>query len=174
MWGEGDHNLIVDDDKVVSQKDTVFYTIFASMMTARKSCMNCQFAKVERIADFTAADFHGYKCLDYNKGVSLVIANNEKAIEILNSTTGLQTIPETWVKALNSNHRLYNGYDLLQHHPAVIFRKQLYKTSIFKKFCLNKGFYRLLWLPFKAVTKTVIKIKAKSVIKKAYTLDNMK
>ena len=173
MWGGGDHNLVVDNGNIVKQDKTIFYNVFASMMTARKSCMNCKFATLNKVADFTAGDFHGYRCEGYEKGVSLVIANNHKAIEKLTNSKGLQVLPETWVKALNSNHRLYNGYDFLRHHPAVIFRKKLYKTNIFSKFCLNKGIYRFLWLPFKAITKVVIKFKYKKAIKVVAKLDNI-
>ncbi len=173
MWGSRDYNLVVDNRNIIKQDKTIFYNIFASMMTARKSCMNCKFATLNRVADFTAGDFHGYRCEGYEKGVSLVIANNHKAIEKLTNEKGLQFILETWVKAVNSNHRLYNGYDFLQHHPAIIFRKKLYKTNIFSKFCLNKGIYRFLWLPFKAITKVVIKFKYKKAIKVVAKLDNI-
>ena len=175
MWGR-DYNIVVKkggDTKTHKKGENIFYNYFASLMTARRSCTNCQFAHMERIADFAAADFHGYRCKGYEKGVSLVIANNHKAIEKLTNSKGLQVIPETWVKALNSNHRLYNGYDFLRHHPAVIFRKKLYKTNIFSKFCLNKGIYRFLWLPFKAITKVVIKFKYKKAIKAVAKLDNI-
>ena len=171
MWGGGDHNLVVDNGNIVKQDKTIFYNVFASMMTARKSCMNCKFATLNKVADFTAGDFHGYRCEGYEKGVSLVIANNHKAIEKLTNSKGLQVLPETWVKALNSNNRLYNGYDFVRNHPGVLFRKQLAGTELFKKLCLNKGIYRLFWIPFKAVTKVVIKIKHRNAIRTAINLD---
>ena len=74
-------------------------------------------------------------------------------------------------KAVNSNNRLYNGYDFVQNHPGVLFRKQLEGTELFKKLCLNKGIYRLFWIPFKAVTKVVIKIKHRNAIRTAINLD---
>ncbi len=158
MWGGGDHNLVVDKNRIVEQNKTEFYKIFASMMTARHSCMNCKFATMKRVADFTAADFHGYFCDNYEKGVSLVVANNCKAIGKLSEAIGLHIIPETWAKAVNSNNRLYNGYDFLRYHPGVAFRKNLIGSALYKSMCLNKGFFRLLWLPFKSVTKVVIKL----------------
>lgn len=173
MWGR-DYNIVVKkggDTKTHKKGENIFYNYFASLMTARRSCTNCQFAHMERIADFAAADFHGYRCKGYEKGVSLVIANNHKAIEKLTNSKGLQVIPETWVKALNSNNRLYNGYDFVRNHPGVLFRKQLAGTGLFKKLCLNKGIYRLFWIPFKAVTKVVIKIKHKKAIRTAINLD---
>ena len=174
MWGGGDHNLVVDKTCIVEQNKTIFYKIFASMMTARHSCMNCLFATMKRVADFTVADFHGYHCDNYEMGVSLVIANNSKAIEKLSVAKGLHITPETWVKAVNSNNRLYNGYDFVQNHPGVLFRKRLIGGVMFKKMCLNNGCFRLLWLPFKAVTKVVIKVKYKQAIKVAAELDNIK
>lgn len=173
MWGNGDYNLVVDKDRIIKQKDTVFYRIFASMMTARYSCMNCQFANIKRVADFAAADFHGYHYGQYQKGVSLVIAKNEKAVDKLFKTKGLQIIPETWIRAINSNHRLYNGYDFLQYHPGVFFRKILFRSRIFKKMCLNNNMSRMLWIPFKAITKIVIKFNYIKTIKVVAKLDNM-
>ena len=174
MWGGGDHNLVVDKTCIVEQNKTIFYKIFASMMTARHSCMNCKFATMKRVADFTAADFHGYHCENYEKGVSLVIANNSKAIEKLSVAKGLHITPETWVKAVNSNNRLYNGFDFVRYHPGVVFRKRLIGGILFKKMCLNNAFFRLLWLPFKAVTKVVIKLKYRKALKVAVKLDNIK
>lgn len=170
MWGGEDHSLIIDD-KLINKTSSPFYTIFASMMTARVSCMDCQFAQMKRIADFTAADFHGYRCEGYEKGVSLVIANNQKSIDLLTHSKGLYVLPETWVKAINSNHRLYNGYDYLRYHPGVVFRNKLYASNIYRKMCLNKHFWRILWLPFKAFTKIQIKLKHREAIKIAVQLD---
>ena len=173
MWGQGDHNLVVDNNLIINQKETVFYDIFASMMTARKSCMNCLYARLERVTDYTVADFHGYKCKDSEKGVSLVIANNPVAVAKIQGIEGLHVIPETWLKAVNSNPRLYNGYDFLRYHPGVIFRNRLRGTNLFKKMCLNDGLWRLLWLPFKAITKIVIKFKYNNAIKVAAKLDSV-
>ena len=173
MWGEGDHNLVVDNNLIISQKKTVFYDVFASMMTARKSCMNCQYARLERGTDFTAADFHGYRCENSEKGVSLVIANNPTAVTKIQEIEGLHVISETWLKAVNSNPRLYNGYDFLRYHPGIIFRNRLRGTNLFKKMCLNDGLWRLLWLPFKAITKIVIKFKYNNAIKVAAKLDSV-
>lgn len=173
MWGGGDHNLVVDNGEIVKQNDTVFYNIFASMMTARESCMNCKFATLNKVADYTVGDFHGYHCEGYEKGVSLVIANSSIAKEKLLASTGLHITSTTYTQAINCNNRLYNGYDFLRFHPGVIFRKSLQEKNIFRKICLNKGIYRVLWLPFKAITKVVIKFKYKKAIKVATTLDNI-
>ena len=172
MWG-ADYNIVVEKEVVKRKNQTIFYSVFASLMTARHSCTDCKFARMERVADFTAADFHGYHCVGKDKGVSLVIANNHDAIEKLYNTKDLQIVQETWVKAINSNHRLYNGYDFLRNHPGVVFRKKLIGSTLFEKMCLNKGLFRLLWLPFKAITKIVVKIRYKKAINIATKLDNM-
>lgn len=172
MWGGGDHNLVVDNENIVRQNNTIFYNVFASMITARKSCLNCKFATLSRVADFTAGDFHGYHCEGSEKGVSLVLVNNSSAKKKLLMSTGLHIISATFTQAVNSNDRLYNGYDFLCNHPGVVFRKQLTGTALFEKLCLNKGIYRLLWLPFKVVTKIAIKIKYRKASKTAIILDN--
>lgn len=170
-WGGRDHNLVVDNCNIIEQSNTIFYNIFASLMTARKSCMSCKFATLNKVADFAVGDFHGYRCEGYEKGVSLVIANNKTAKEKLLATTGLCVIPATFAQAVNSNHRLYNGYDFVRNHPGVLFRKNLAGTALFYKLCLNKGIYRLFWILFKAVTKAIIKIKHSKAIKTAINID---
>ena len=176
MWGEGkDHNIVIKQNgkkRIFKIKEAPFYNYFASLMTARRSCTNCQFTRLNRVADFTAADFHGYRCEYYEKGVNLVIASNSNSIDKLTAIKDLHIIPETWSKAVNSNPRLYNGYDFLRWHPVVIFREKLAGTNIFNRFCLNKNLYRAIWLPFKAVTKIIIKLKYRKAIKIAESLDN--
>ena len=172
MWG-ADYNIVVDKEVVKRKNQTIFYSVFASLMTARHSCTDCKFARMERVADFAAADFHYYHCVGKEKGVSLVIAKNQETIEKLYNTKDLQIVQETWVKAINSNHRLYNGYDFLRNHPGVVFRKKLIGSTLFEKMCFNKGLYRLLWFPFKAITKIVVKIRYKKAINIATKLDNM-
>lgn len=58
----------------------------------RPSCHKCQYTSMERISDFTIADWWTYKKINkedkdfQKKGVSLIFANTEKSINLLNLT----------------------------------------------------------------------------------------
>lgn len=61
---------------------------FMYAYTYRYSCYNCKFAKIPRQGDITLADY--WECqsffpsIDYSKGVSLILLNNNKGHEIWN------------------------------------------------------------------------------------------
>lgn len=58
------------------------------LMSVRKTCSDCDYAKLNRVGDITIGDFWGIKekdpTLDDNKGTSLVLVNTYKGKEILN------------------------------------------------------------------------------------------
>lgn len=50
--------LLVNDKKItIDRKTDVFYNIFASWLTDRRSCHDCKFARLARVADITIGDF---------------------------------------------------------------------------------------------------------------------
>lgn len=63
----------------------VYTTLFYKHLVIRPSCFVCPYKKCERISDITIADYWGVENnvpqFDDNKGVSLVIVNNEKGEE---------------------------------------------------------------------------------------------
>lgn len=111
------------DTKVIARKDDLFYKIFAGWLLDRKSCSNCKYASLNRVSDITIADFWGghYKKEQFEKGVSLLIANNEHGHNLLVKTSNLQLNPSTIKEAINSNPNLYDGFKFIQYHPLVLF-----------------------------------------------------
>lgn len=69
-----------------AQKDT-FMQAFLADVCLRKSCHECKFAKLPRQADITLGDFWGInkynKRLNDGKGLSCVLTNSEKGINII-------------------------------------------------------------------------------------------
>ena len=63
-----------------------FNLLFASDNIIRPACYVCKYANIKRTSDITIADFWGIeKCMqnfDDNKGVSLIIVNSQKGIDI--------------------------------------------------------------------------------------------
>ncbi|MFK2396866.1 Coenzyme F420 hydrogenase/dehydrogenase, beta subunit C-terminal domain [Bacteroides fragilis] len=121
----------------LKRKDDMFYAIYAGWMLDRKSCSNCQFAEINRVADITIADFWGLQVPDYYKqGVSLIIANNNKADTMIKAADAIYTFKESLRTAINGNPHLFTGYKLIQFHPIVMwpdfFRKILPKRIRFK------------------------------------------
>ena len=170
MWGGEDHNLVLSSNKLpmlLKQTDNsqIYYNVFASCLTARKSCLDCKFARLSRQADFTVGDFHGYRCAESEQGVSLVITRNKKYSDFLQSQITLDLIQSDWIAAINSNPRLYNGWDCLKYHPVIVFRKFFRLSKLWNKLIVNKQPYRSVWLLFKLWTKIVIVLKKKYYLK---------
>lgn len=73
----------------ISWRFDEYYNIFEKYCSLRRSCRNCPYSQGVRAADLTIADFWGVK--QYNpelwdaRGISLVIANNEDGIQMVNS-----------------------------------------------------------------------------------------
>ncbi len=63
---------------------TKFRQLFYEDSVLRPSCYNCQYTSINRPADFTIADFWGYPKGEFNdnKGISLVLLNNQKAVDV--------------------------------------------------------------------------------------------
>lgn len=65
----------------------IFYKLFLKNIILRDSCYNCEYKSFERISDITLGDFWGYqkgtaKDFGDSKGVSIVLINTEKGLEI--------------------------------------------------------------------------------------------
>lgn len=76
--------------------DDEYSRLFASGITLRKSCYNCEFSNDRRMGDITIGDFWGitkhskfYDRCGY--GVSLFICNSLTGVELVNSTDGIET-----------------------------------------------------------------------------------
>lgn len=65
--------------------------LFKDSYILRPSCFNCKFTNLDRPADFTLADFWGINNIlpefDDNKGVSLLLVNSEKGLQLLNEVS---------------------------------------------------------------------------------------
>lgn len=66
-----------------------YYFLFLKNYMLRESCYNCHFSNTNRISDITMGDFWGInrtiKDFDDGKGVSLIIINSQKGLEIYNN-----------------------------------------------------------------------------------------
>lgn len=171
-WKYSQCTTIEQNGKEVKLKreNDVFYAIYAGWMLDRKSCSNCLFSEINRVADITLADFWGLPVPDYYKqGVSLMIANNAKADSLINTADAIYTFEDSLRTAIDGNPHLFTGYKFIQYHPIVMwpnfFRKNLSKKLRFN-ILANKMPYKLLWAFYKLATIYSIKCRKKQIIKK--------
>ena len=154
----------------LKRKDDIFYSIYAGWMLDRKSCSNCQFSEINRVADITLADFWGLPVPDYYKqGVSLIIANNSKANSLIKNADSIYTFEDSLRTAIDGNPHLFTGYKFIQYHPIVMwpnfFRKVLSKKLRFN-ILTNKMPYKLFWAFYKLATIYLTKYRKQQTIKK--------
>ena len=83
----------------------------------RPSCYSCQYTSTKRVADFTIADWWGYKAMcpddkDFEKkGVSLLMCNSLKASEIVQGLN-MHLRERTLEEAVRTNHSLKQPFPL--------------------------------------------------------------
>lgn len=103
-----------------------FLYSFMYAMTYRHSCYDCKFARIPRQGDITLADYWGVKEffpeIDSSKGVSLILANTDKGLKIINSISGDLTLFES----KQEDGAKYNG-NLLNISEKNIVRDTIYE-----------------------------------------------
>ncbi|MBE9467746.1 MAG: Coenzyme F420 hydrogenase/dehydrogenase, beta subunit C-terminal domain [Bacteroidetes bacterium] len=112
-----------------------YYLGFVKNFYLRDSCYKCKFSNINRQGDITLGDFWGYqpyslKFIGYNKGVSLIIINNNSGNTIFNSVSkNLVFEKSTIEKAIRGNLNLKEPQK--KHEASKDFWKEYIKTSNF-------------------------------------------
>lgn len=162
----------------LKREEDIFYAIYASWLLDRKSCSNCKFSQINRVADITLADFWGLSNPDYyKKGVSLIIANNAKANDFILQAQTIHCFEESLRTAMNGNSNLYTGFKFIQWHPIVMwpkFCKRILPANIRFNILTNKMPYKLFWAVFKVSTIYFTKLKKKKILKQLSTNEQTK
>lgn len=152
----------------LKRKDDVFYAIYAGWLLDRKSCSNCKYARINRVADITLADFWGLNVPEYYKqGVSLITANNDKGNALIKSADSLYTFVAPLETAINGNPHLFTGYKFIQYHPMVVwqgFFKKILPANVRLHILVNRMPYKFLWAFYKLATKWLNNYRRKKVI----------
>ena len=87
-WKPVCFTYVLDDGTKISQKgqENLYNRAFLTNLITRKSCQNCAYAKIPRIADMSVGDYlQGNKSSIHdkeNKGLSLVTVNSEKGFRL--------------------------------------------------------------------------------------------
>ncbi len=108
-------------DYVERSEYDYFYQAFGGHFILRDSCLQCRYANLERRGDLTIGDFWGiekvYPQMDDELGVSLVLVNSTKGMEIFNETENALIVQKVQMEeviqpALNSPAECPEKYDL--------------------------------------------------------------
>lgn len=123
--------------------DDIFYKAFLYDIALRKSCTNCNFAKLPRQGDITIGDFWGIelydKHIDDKKGVSVLLSNNKQGETLLKvfkqNKKFIKKVPLKY--SLKKNPQIYKP--VTPHKNRDMFFDLLDKESLKDTldYCLN-------------------------------------
>lgn len=162
------YNLKVEDSQGTlhdyTDKRNLITTGFACEMTNRYSCYQCQFAGVNRMSNFTIGDYWGVK--DYkeqhHKGVSAIIAHNERAVEFLKACDSYLEVKEADLKdILSHNKRLGIGKDKRYLLPERKFMSRAFRLLGYKTLSKIYAFdfsNKSPWMLYKAYRSIISRI----------------
>lgn len=104
-WHSHTERLIYEDgkDDYSSYLSQSYKRLFYSHMMLRESCHSCKYTNLNRCSDITIADFWGIEKsmpeFDDNKGISLVLVNNDKANKIIEEIKDMIEIRESDIES---------------------------------------------------------------------------
>lgn len=112
-----------------THENSAYYKAFLGNLTLRKCCYSCKFTSINRHADITLGDYHGYANYKNNllnkEGISLVLLSTEKAKkhfdEIKNKLILLEDIP---LKYVFKESQYLNGGHSIPHKNRENFFKE--------------------------------------------------
>lgn len=127
---------------------------FYNNNTLRNSCFNCHYCNGNRKADITLADFWGYRrfdpSIDDTKGLSLVLANSNEGISIMDS---IMSSDSAMVKELDTRYASYvyetvrtekdSRYDFEKRNAII----DAYYSESYKEATKQTGF-KINWIKY--------------------------
>lgn len=171
-WGKSQRTTIKINNQPykVPKNQDIFYQIFSGCLLDRKSCSNCFYSSINRVADITLADFWGknFEQDDQKKGVSLILSNNPHGEKLIQSSSELHFFPCQLTEAINGQPRLYDGFKYIQYHPIVLFPNffnHILSPKIRLNILTNKMPWKLLWGCFRLLSILHSKKIKKNILK---------
>jgi len=85
-----DFHYLNNKNETIKASNSLFFRAFFSSLIVRESCTKCLYANLPRIADITIGDYwhavvQNYSNNHRNKGISLIIVNNNKAMNVISA-----------------------------------------------------------------------------------------
>lgn len=119
-------------------------------ITSRMSCYECPFAKIPRQGDITLADYWGvqkyFPNLDISRGVSLILANNNKGISFLDKLKTELIFEESNINDASKENRNLTTNTSMPEIRNTIFKKiqdEGYE-KVAKTIFRPKNYYKIL------------------------------
>lgn len=151
---------LMKEDKVLcdlNMNQSLYYMGFMQGILCNSACYECKYANNKRISDVTIGDFWGLGTEkefkhDKSNGVSVILINTEKGLNLVNDCKEKMFLEERNVlEAINGNSQLTHPSS--KHKNYELFRK------VYKKNGFSKAIHKSLW-------KEINIQKIKNVIKK--------
>lgn len=114
-WSCGGSVVVVDSSDCLKKIpyrdfDNYYYSYFLSGDIYRKSCYSCKYANTNRVGDFTLGDYWGVEALNLplqtENGCSLLLVNNQHAMQLLDEIESLDRVETTVEQAAHCNKQL--------------------------------------------------------------------
>lgn len=114
-WSCGGGGVVVDSSDCLKKIpyrdfDNYYYSYFLSGDIYRKSCYSCKYANTNRVGDFTLGDYWGVEALNLplqtENGCSLLLVNNQHAMQLLDEIESLDRVETTVEQAAHCNKQL--------------------------------------------------------------------
>lgn len=90
--------------------DNYYYSYFLSGDIYRKCCYSCKYANTKRVGDFSLGDYWGVEALNLplqtENGCSLLLVNNQHAMQLLDEIESLDRVETTVEQAAHCNKQL--------------------------------------------------------------------
>lgn len=144
------HSITIEfyngDIDYLSRNKSSWLSSFLKLLTLRKSCGNCPYAKIPRQGDMTIADFWDIdkykKELDDGKGTSLVLVNNKKGKILLEELKqrGKVCEPAPLEHAKKYNAQLYSSSRLHPRRERFFRLLDLYDFDKAVDYGMNRRF----------------------------------
>ena len=114
-WSCGGVVVVVDSSDCLKKIpyrdfDNYYYSYFLSGDIYRKSCYSCKYANTNGVGDFTLGDYWGVEALNLplqtENGCSLLLVNNQHAMQLLDEIESLDRVETTVEQAAHCNKQL--------------------------------------------------------------------
>ena len=114
-WSCGGVVVVVDSSDCLKKIpyrdfDNYYYSYFLSGDIYRKSCYSCKYANTNRVGDFTLGEYWGVEALNLplqtENGCSLLLVNNQHAMQLLDEIESLDRVETTVEQAAHCNKQL--------------------------------------------------------------------
>lgn len=135
------------EKKYIRSINDIYMSIYYKKGIYRKACYSCKYAKIPRIADLTIGDFAElskeskiYK-KSKNKGVSLILINNEKGEQLFKNIESKLCWEERKLEeASESNHNVGKTTKEPQYRDKILIDKEKDIKKLQIKYCKRKRY----------------------------------